>query len=108
MKGSVQLTFNLPVKFEKKGKWIEVSCPVLDVITQGENMEIAKKNIIEALTLFLTTCYEMGTLDDVLLECGFTNAGAVTESKKDKKNEKYVAIPLYLIHGSHKQGLCHA
>jgi len=32
----------------------------------------AKKNLVDALLLFVTTCFEMGTLDAVMKECGYT------------------------------------
>ncbi|MBU1627936.1 type II toxin-antitoxin system HicB family antitoxin [bacterium] len=61
---------SLPIKFTKKKKWILASCPILDVYSQGETIEEAKKNIKDALTGFLTTCYEMGTFDSVLEKAG--------------------------------------
>ncbi|MGI9337818.1 MAG: type II toxin-antitoxin system HicB family antitoxin [Gammaproteobacteria bacterium] len=52
-----------------------VYCPALDVCSQGDTIAEAKKNIIEATQCFLEGCYEMGTLNKVLLECGFQFAG---------------------------------
>ena len=34
-------------------------------------MEEAKKNIAEALFMFFRSCFERGTLDAVLKQCGF-------------------------------------
>ncbi len=44
-----------------------LSCPpILDVITQGETEEKAKQNLNDALSLFLVSWFERGTLDSVL------------------------------------------
>ncbi len=47
------------------------SCPPLDVFSQGETEQLALDNLVEALSLFLESCYEHGNLDEVLKECGF-------------------------------------
>jgi len=64
MKQTTDLTisFNLPIKIKKKGKWYISSCPALDVFSQGENPEQARANIKEALTAFFIGCMELGTL----------------------------------------------
>jgi len=41
------------------------------VHSQGKTEVQAKKNLIEALSLFLESCHERGTLDAMLKECGF-------------------------------------
>ena len=45
-------------------------CNPLDVCSQGHTEEEAATNLNEAIQIFLSTCYEMGTLNDVLKECG--------------------------------------
>jgi predicted RNase H-like HicB family nuclease len=55
-----------PCKLTKRKNWTLASCPVLDVHSQGETETQAKKNLAEALSLFLISCYERGTLDAVL------------------------------------------
>lgn len=68
----MEVVFNvkLPITIKKKAKIYISSCPPLDVTTQGNSKEEAKKNLIEALKLFLISCFERGTLDVVLKECG--------------------------------------
>lgn len=61
----------LPAKIKKKKDRYVSSCDVLDVHSQGYSEEEAKRNIIEAVRLFLTTCFEMGILNETLEECGF-------------------------------------
>ena len=45
-------------------------CDPVDVCSQGDTEEEAIANLNEALQIFLSTCREMGTLNDVLRECG--------------------------------------
>ncbi len=40
----------------------------LDVWTQGDTEEDATKNLFECMDLFVKSCYEMGTLKEVLNE----------------------------------------
>ena len=49
-------------------------CDPLDVCSQGDTEEEALNNLNEAIQIFLSTCYEMGTLNEVLIECGLTPA----------------------------------
>ena len=62
-------------------------CPALDLYSQGETEKEAKKNIVEAVELFIQTAYEEGTLKNVLADCGFSLAtGASPKRKKRKLN----------------------
>ncbi len=101
----IELKFRLPVKFTKKRKWYVASCPVLDVASQGETEKKARDNLVEALTLFLTTCIEIGTLNGVLKQCGFKSG----EAKRLKTKEKnYINIPLYLLANPEGSKVCRA
>jgi len=102
MKQTADLTisFTLPIKIKKKGKWYISSCPALDVFSQGENPEQARANIKEALTAFFIGCMELGTLDAVLKECGFK-----PEIKPDNhfiSKDEYVNIPVHLFTSSER------
>ncbi|WP_319524753.1 type II toxin-antitoxin system HicB family antitoxin [uncultured Desulfosarcina sp.] len=88
-KVQVKMQLRIPVEIHKKDKWYVASCPVLDVITQGKTENSAKKNLGDALELFLTTCFEMGTLDEVLKKCGFE----LRPAKKSSKSERFVQVP---------------
>jgi predicted RNase H-like HicB family nuclease len=101
----IEMKFKLPTKIVKKRKHFVASCPVLDVFTQGDTEQKARENLIEALTLFLTTCIEMGTLDDVLKQCGFK----MSESGKDEMPGKdYIDIPIHLLADQPGGKHCHA
>ena len=47
-------------------------CPILDVWSQGETKDKALNNLNEALQLFLISCFDRGTLVEVLKKCGAT------------------------------------
>jgi predicted RNase H-like HicB family nuclease len=94
----VTLAFSakLPYTVAKKGKWFVSSCPVLDVHSQGKTEKKAKENLVEALFLFLTSCLERNTLDEVLRECGFTANTLLTKKSAPRLSSKNVVdVPLY-------------
>ena len=59
-----------PAKIKKKKDRFVSSCDVLDINTQGYTEEEARKNLVEAIRLFFVSCYERGTVDEALRECG--------------------------------------
>ena len=77
-----KLEATLPLKIEKKEKWYISSCPILDVFSQGKSREEAQDNLSEALSLFFISCFERGTLDEVLKDCGFSPI-KLLKSKKE-------------------------
>src|SRR5512138_3530939 len=102
MEMKIGLSFKLPIKITKRKKWFTASCPALDIVTQGDTEEQARKNIGEALHLFLRSCIERGTLDSVLKQCGFTSVKVEEPGGQPKitaraKKQEYVDIPLYLL-----------
>ena len=68
-----QVTINIrvPVDIYQEGSLFLARCARFGVVTQGNTFEEAQDNIAEALTLFVETCLEMGTLEQVLKESGF-------------------------------------
>ena len=98
----VQVQFNakLPVKITKRKNWYLASCPVLDVHSQGETERKAKKNLAEALTLFFISCFERGTLNKVLKDCGFKPVHTFTVPRKNRKpSQDYINVPLpFILH----------
>jgi len=100
MEYKITLTAKLPIEITKKPKWYVASCRALDVASQGETEEIAKKNIAEALTMFLRSCVERGTLDAVLKQCGFKSVVAQSQDivpSESSAAQEYVDIPLHLL-----------
>jgi predicted RNase H-like HicB family nuclease len=93
----VEINLKLPVKLLKRKKWYVASCPILDVASQGNTQEEAKKNLIEALIAFALTAYEMGTLWDILKECGIKPNFRNKKTFDNKKEYETVDIPLPFI-----------
>ena len=106
----VQFSAKLPVKITKKRKWVVASCPILDVHSQGETVSKARKNLGEALTLFFTSCFERGTLDAVLKECGFKALHPPIPPKKEPtaKREDYIKVPIPFLVQQDASASCHA
>ena len=80
---SIQGHLRALIRKEKPGMYIAY-CPALDLYSQGATSKEARKNIIEAVQLFVESCIEGGTLDDVLRECGFHAAGEKMPRKRQK------------------------
>lgn len=98
MASAITFSAKLPFSIEKKGKWYISSCHVLDVCSQGRTVKKAKENLIEAVSLFLMSCIERNTIDDVLRECGFMGFHAITQKPiKPKSAKNFIDIPLYLL-----------
>ena len=103
---NIEMNMKLPVKLIKRKNWYIANCPVLDVASQGETPTKAKKNLVEALSVFLITCLESGTLSAVLHECGFKPSPA--KKSKQTRKEDYVNIPIHLLSNQSCQSRCHA
>lgn len=91
----------LQASVKKKGKYYISCCQPLDVCSQGETKK-------EALTLFLIVCFEKGTLNKVLNDCGFVHT-----DKQKKLPPGYESIDIDLplpfqIPQKDKSNLCHA
>jgi len=63
---------NIKVEIFKEDDIYVALCPSLNVSSFGETIEEAKKSLVEALEIFVEECSEMGTLDQILEESGFT------------------------------------
>ena len=89
----VTIEFRLPARIRKKGRWFISSCLPLDVHSQGVTRFQAEQNLVDALTSFLVSCYERGTLNIV-----FRNAGLVpTDSEKgDVRDSVVVRMPFVI------------
>lgn len=61
----------LTVVFYREGNKFIAYSPALDLSTCGDTQEQAKKRFEELERLFFEEIDKMGTLEDVLLECGW-------------------------------------
>jgi predicted RNase H-like HicB family nuclease len=100
-----KLTFSMrvPVAIRNEGKWFYSSCPVFDVHSQGTSEQEALSNLVEALQLFVETCYEQGSLEQVLREQGFAPGG----DDAGDYGERTVEVPFSLIARRHAENRAH-
>ena len=76
MRVAVKAEFTLFGVMKREGDWYIAHCPPLDLTTQGKTLAEAKKNLIEASELFITSCFERGTLGQALKELGLVSLNA--------------------------------
>ncbi len=70
------------VQIWKEGDTYVARAVPLDVMSCGESPEEARKNLTEAVDLFLKTASAHGTLVEVLEECGYVREGAEWRAPK--------------------------
>ena len=51
-------------------------CCALDVMTQGPTEAAARRNLTEAVELFLASCADLGSRDEIFRELGFCDTPA--------------------------------
>lgn len=94
----IQFKVRVPVAVKKDGKWFIASCALLDVHSQGQSKEDAIHNLVEALQLFIESCLERGTLDQVLKECGFAPSH---EQNRESEENHFLDVPVTLLAAKH-------
>jgi predicted RNase H-like HicB family nuclease len=72
MKATATFTVSFPIEVKKESRYYLASCPTLDMWAHGKTQDSAVKNLKDTLQLFLTYCFNHGTLELVLKGCGFT------------------------------------
>lgn len=68
----MQINLNIPVTIFKEKKAYIAYCPVLDLSTSARTYEKVKTRFNEAVTIYINELCEMGTLDEVLTDFGWT------------------------------------
>lgn len=63
--------FDVPIQVRPDDLGYVAGCSSLDVFSQGRTEQEAVENLHEALNLFVLSCFERGTLIQVLKDCGF-------------------------------------
>jgi predicted RNase H-like HicB family nuclease len=100
MRADAVFKMRVPVRIYKDEAAYVAHCPIFDVVSQGKSESEARKNITEALVLFIETCYSKGTLDTVLKQSGFKRGPDVVIRTKDiclEKGQKMVTVPVHLL-----------
>ncbi len=85
----MRMNFTALISDEVEGGY-SISCLDLGVTSQGETIDEAKKNIVEAVELYLESARDIGILDEILEEAGIdlkTASDAITLSE-------YITTPL--------------
>jgi hypothetical protein len=67
----LKLTLELTIHIWQEGKQFVAHALPLDVMSSGPTPEAARRAVDEAVRCLLRTAAQMGTLDQVLEECGF-------------------------------------
>lgn len=91
----LEFSVKLAVQFREQDGYVLARSPDLDVFSQGRNREEAEHNIVEAIQLFLESCYRRGVLDETLQECGFQPGGGI--HRQPEKGDEIVDVPLPLL-----------
>ena len=71
MSDRTRFELSVPVATRQDSVGYIACCPALDVYSQGPTEEVAVRNLLEALELFLASCYRRGQLKRVPQNCGF-------------------------------------
>ena len=71
------MKLEIEAEFWKEGHQYVGRANPLNVLSCGDTREEAERALTEAVELFLETAQEMGTLEDILNECGLTPVGDV-------------------------------
>lgn len=87
----VAIEAELSLKILKEDDFFVAYCSELDLSSHGETVEEAQKNFGEVLNIFFEEITKKGTLDDVLLECGWQKV-----EDKEKHIPKWIP-PAYVL-----------
>ena len=71
----VRIATNIPILVFQEGKRVVAYSPAIDLSTCGNTEKQARKRFAEAAELFFEEIIQMGTVDDVLTECGWRKSG---------------------------------
>jgi len=98
----INVNIELPITMRDKGDYVVASCRQLDIHAEGSSIQEAKLHITQALDAFITTCLEMGSLEAVLKDCGFSKITHETHQVPNQ-DEEYINVPISLLASNHEQ-----
>lgn len=94
---TIGITLSMPTETHlEKGVGYIARCIPLDVSSQGDTEDQARKNLVEAVWLFLESCIEREVLFQVLSECGVTVESKSASPPDDDTPIITIPIPLLL------------
>lgn len=104
MRKTMTIKINVPITFRQEDDVYVAVCPLLNVASQGATEDEARMNLAEALRLFIFTCIEMGTLSQVLIDCGLKPAHP---QPANETGMEHMDVDLPFMSDSNMAG-CHA
>ncbi len=81
------MDISVRIEIFKEGDAYVALSPELNVSSFGETIEDARKSFKEAVEAFIEECQEMGTLEEVLEESGFSKINNSWKSRKPLSEE---------------------
>jgi len=66
------MELEITIEVWQKGKWFIARCPELDFVSQGSSPEEARRNLLEVIQIQFEEMRALGSVEDYLLECGYT------------------------------------
>jgi len=66
------MQLKMTIEIWQKGKWFIARCPELDFVSQGPSPEEARRNLLEVIQIQFEEMRALGSLEDYLVECGYT------------------------------------
>jgi len=84
----------IPVFFFEDGDKVIAYSPAFDLSTYGSNEKEAKRRFTETASIFLEECAQMGTLNEVLEECGWRKEPQWSHSTLGSCKEELIRIPM--------------
>jgi len=76
-------SLKITIEFWKEGNLYIARSPELDMVAQGSSLEEAKTNLREVIEIQFEEMRELGTLDEFLLEAGYSPREGVMECDKE-------------------------
>jgi predicted RNase H-like HicB family nuclease len=95
MEMSIEIKVRFPVALHAEGDDIIAYIPLLNIASTGATKDEALANVVEALKVWVVSCYERGTLEAALKECGFHFSPQ--QDLPGHEPDDYVEVPLSLL-----------
>lgn len=106
-RNAINISFQVFVTLRKERNIFYIGCDALDVHSQGYTEEEAKANIIEAIQLFLESCFDRGVLTEALKELGFERLRReqvnTVHNELEDSGSLMIDVPLHLLIAEHVQ-----
>lgn len=91
---TVRFHLDVPVCVKQEGGWYIAGCFPLDVFSQGKTEAEAVNNLVEALQVFIGSCFKRGTLEQALKELGFKPS---SHKGAPHDGNRIVSVPLPML-----------